>query len=401
MICKKRILFVGAGEQQTSAIIQAKNKGYQCFTIDGDEMARGFNFSNGYATGNIKDPLFIMDCALKFNVDAIVVISTDAPIVATAKACKKLGLHFVDVSAANISVNKFLQRKLMMEADLAVPRFERFYDHRTFDCGIRKIGLPVVIKPIDGSGSRGVMLVRQKDDLPVAMENALNNSRSGSGLIETFIEGPEIAVDGFVINRRVNIVAISDKIRTSGSHLLDTEVIFPANLSIDQTQKIQRIVQKAVLKFGFDNCPIHIELIKSDDGPIIVEVAARGAGFYIFTDILPYVSGVDTVSTQLQLALGKDLSGVNNTRNNSAIVSFIHVHPGIVKSIKGLDKSLEIPGVKEVSLYVGVGDTVRELKSGLDRIGHILIFTESREQSMKVLEKSKNMLKIHTVKKNG
>ena len=286
----------------------------------------------------------------------------------------------------------------MMEADLAVPQFERFYDQRTFDCAIRKFGLPVVIKPIDGSGSRGVMLVHQKDELQVAMEHALSSSRSGSGLIETYIEGPEIAVDGFVINGRVNIIMISDKLRTNGSHLLDTEVIFPAILIDEQAQQIKRIVQKVVLKFGLDNCPIHIELIKSDNGPIIVEVAARGAGFFVFTDILPYVSGVNTVSTQLQLALGMDLYGVVNTCNNSAIVSFIHVNPGTIQSITGLKEISYISGVKEVSLYVGVGDTVRELQSGSDRIGHILVYTGSREQSMKVLEKVKNILKIQTVK---
>lgn len=397
MNCEKRILFVGAGQQQTSAIMQAKSKGYKCFAIDGDEKARGVDVVDRYAIGDITDPTFIVSCALMFKVDAIVVISTDAPLVAAAEACETLGLCFVDVSAAKISVNKLLQRELMKEAGLTIPRFEKFHDFDSFNYGISKVGLPAVVKPIDGSGSRGVMLVHQNDDLTVAMRHALNNSRLGLGLIETFVEGSEIAVDGFVINGKLHVITISDKLRTSGYHLLDTEVIFPAKLTSSSEKNIKKIVQKVVSKFGLDNCPIHIEMIKSSDGPMIVEVAARGAGSNIFTDILPYVSGVDTVSTQLKLALGNDDLEVKISRNYSSIISFIHEKPGIVKSIEGIKETALIPGVKDISLYVGVGDTIRELKSGSDRIGHILICTDNRKKSEAVLERAKHTIKVISV----
>ena len=393
---KNRILFVGAGDQQATAILQAKNKGYQCFTIDGDETASGFEFSDDCAIGDITDPTFIIDCALNFKVDGIVVISTDIPVVAAAKACEKLGFDFTGAHSAEISVNKLLQRELMKEVGLITPCFEKFYDFDSFNSSIAKIGFPAVIKPIDCSGSRGVTLVHQGDDLEAAMMSALDNSKSGCGLIETFIEGAEIALDGFVINGKLHTVAISDKLRTRGSHLLDTEVIFPAILEDAYKESVHATVQRAVTKFGLDNCPVHIEMIKSSNGPMIVEVAARGAGFYIFSDILPFVSGVDTISSQIQLALGTRDFDVNISCNKSAIISFIHVNPGVVLSVEGLNEASLIPGVQDLRLYVKVGDVVKELKSGSDRIGHILIFTDNRKESEAVLEKVNQTIKVTT-----
>ena len=239
-------------------------------------------------------------------------------------------------------------------------------------------------------------LVHQGDDLEAAMMSALDNSKSGCGLIETFIEGAEIALDGFVINGKLHTVAISDKLRTRGSHLLDTEVIFPAILEDAYKESVHATVQRAVTKFGLDNCPVHIEMIKSSNGPMIVEVAARGAGFYIFSDILPFVSGVDTISSQIQLALGTRDFDVNISCNKSAIISFIHVNPGVVLSVEGLNEASLIPGVQDLRLYVKVGDVVKELKSGSDRIGHILIFTDNRKESEAVLEKVNQTIKVTT-----
>lgn len=393
---KKRILFVGAGQQQLHAIKHAKSKGYQCFTLDGDDQAAGFECSDGYAIGDIRDPNFVIQSALEFNVDGIVVISTDIPVVAAAKACQELGFASVSPHSAEVSVNKFLQRHLMRDAGLLTPNFKKFHDQLSFEASISEIGFPCVVKPVDGSGSRGVTLVQGKNDLNAAMHSALANSKIGQGLIEKFVEGPEIAVDGFVINGQLRIIAISDKLRSKGSYLVDTEVLFPSILEASDKLNVQKIAQKAVSVCGLDNCPVHIEIIKSINGLVIVELAARGAGFNIFSHILPFVSGVDTISTQIRLALGQRDEVLPEFCERSAVISFIHARPGVVISLLGVEEVASIPGVEEVSIYVNVGDVVNELKSGSDRIGHILIFSNSREESDIVLKRAKLALKVIT-----
>ncbi len=381
MVSKGKVLFVGAGPSQVPAIKHALSLGYETYAVDANPHALGFGYVFGFDVGNIRDSDFIKISARRFKVNAIVAVATDASVPSVARACLSLGFPSISVSAADISVNKLMQRDHFKAAGLRVPKYMPFRNTNEALGVAIEIGFPVVIKPSDSAGSRGVSLVKNKQDVILASEDALAASPSKVGIVEEYIDGDEISIEGFIIGGLFYAICLSNKKRTSPPYLLDTDVYFPDSLTSEERVSIVSLATKALVACGLDNCPIHMEVLRSSQGPVIVEFAARGAGFRVFTNILPWVTGVDTVDIQLKLAFGKKVEIKVRESLRGAVITFLSPIPGKLKCVKGLDLARESIGIKEVEVYLENGTVMDELKCGADRIGHLIAFGETRKEA--------------------
>lgn len=394
MASQARVLFVGAGPSQLPAIRHARSLGYEPYAVDADPGAVGFEFAAGFDVGDIRDPEFIKACAQRYDVKAIVAVATDVAVPAVARACASLGFPSISVEAADISVNKLLQRQRMKAAGLVVPAFKPFQSVDEALVSAEQIGFPIVIKPIDSAGSRGVRLVQDPSGVIQAAEDALAVSRSKVCVAEEFIEGAEVSVEGFVVDGMFHAICISEKTRTPPPYLLDMAVHFPDSLSLDERAVIIAVASQAVAACGLDNCPVHMELLRSARGPVVVELAARGAGFRVFTNILPYVTGIDTVKVQLQLALGEPFRIAPKEPPRGAVIIFLSPTPGKLKCVDGLDNARGVAGVQEAEVYIKPGTVMGELKCGADRIGHLIVFAESRQKAEKQAFQAQALIKF-------
>ena len=332
------------------------NLGYQAIAVDNDPTATGLVVADDYEVGDIRDPEFVLKCARDYKVDGIVCIANEAGIVPGAEASRCLGLSSISTDAAAVSVNKLEQRKRFEMAGLIVPAFNSFNSVKDVIQLAKKIGYPVVVKPSDSSGSRGVQYVDDPDLIGSAAITALQYSKKDMGIVEKFVKGSEISLEGFVVDGRLITICLSDKQRTEPPYLVDTEVYFPTFLSNNQQDLVKEVAITAVGACGLDNCPVHMELIMSENGPMVVELAARGVGFKIFTDILPYVTGVDTIRTQIQLALGEEPNIRVRNPLNGAVINFLSPIEGKLKAVKGLKAARAIDGIVEVAIYPAEGD---------------------------------------------
>lgn len=394
MASRARVLFVGAGPAQMTAIQHARRLGYEPYAVDADPCAVGFKFAAGFDVGDIRDPAFIQECAQRYHVNAIVAVATDVSVPSVARACTLLGLPSIPVEAADVSVNKLLQRKRMKAAGLVVPAFMPFQSVNEALANVEQIGFPVVIKPIDAAGSRGVRLVQNTSGVVEAAEEALAVSRSKVGLAEEYIEGLEVSVEGFAVDGIFHAICISEKSRTPPPYLLDMAVYFPDSLSTSEHDAIVSVARNAVAACGLDNCPVHMELLISAKGPVVVELAARGAGFRVFTNILPYVTGIDTVNVQLQLAFGEKVEIIPKVPPRAAVIIFLSPIPGKLKCVEGLDKARAVLGVQEAEVYIRPGTVMGELKCGADRIGHLIVFAESRPEAERQAMQALALIKL-------
>jgi len=381
LVSKGKVLFVGAGPSQVPAIKHALSLGYETYAVDANPHALGFGYVFGFDVGNIRDSDFIKISARRFKVNAIVAVATDASVPSVARACLSLGFPSISVSAADISVNKLMQRDHFKAAGLRVPKYMPFRNTNEALGIAIAIGFPVVIKPSDSAGSRGVSLVKNKQDVILASEDALAASPSKVGIVEEYIDGDEISIEGFIIGGLFYAICLSNKKRTSPPYLLDTDVYFPDSLTSEERVSIVSLATKALVACGLDNCPIHMEVLRSSQGPVIVEFAARGAGFRVFTNILPWVTGVDTVDIQLKLAFGKKVEIKVRESLRGAVITFLSPIPGKLKCVKGLDLARESIGIQEVEVYLENGTVMDELKCGADRIGHLIAFGETRKEA--------------------
>jgi len=390
---QKKILVVGAGVAQINSINTLMRLGYFVIAIDGDECAPGLKSANQSEVCDIRNYKELIKIAEKYKVNAITSFCTDIPIISVTKACEQLNLKGLEPKSAELFVNKKFQRLLMKKNEILIPKYATFESVKEAKLILKDFNQAIVIKPIDSSGSKGV---KYFDDISLVdrdyLKEVLTLSISGQGIIEAFIKGKEIAVDGFVIDGTCRILSICSKQRTSPPYLLDTELRFPSHLSEERIKKVRNLTEKIVSVSEMNNSPFHIEMINSKEGPIIVEFAARGAGFNVFDKIIPHVSGIDTISIQASLALG-DRPVIKDIERNAAILHFISSNThGIVDKISNKDSLLSIHGVEEVQFYVGLGDNVYPLKSGQDRLGYILCLFDNLKECEKALKKAKRKL---------
>jgi biotin carboxylase len=127
----------------------------------------------------------------------------------------------------------------------------------------------------------------------------------------------------------------------------------------------------------------------------VVELAARGAGFRVFTDIVPWVTGIDTVEQLIRLSVG-DQPDFSVTQNHAAVLRFPEFKPGVVTSVRGVESARALPGIFEASVYVKPGDIIRPLTSGSDRASHIIAFAKTRADAVAIARQAEERVCVQT-----
>lgn len=372
---KERLLFVAAGLAQVPIIREARALGYYTIGMDGDAAAPGLQASHERCVANILDADEIVRIARRTRAQGVVSACCDVAMESVAEACAALGFPGTPKEVVRISRDKWLQREAIRAAGLLVPKYACVSDgEEAMQAWDRFQPAACVIKPVDASGSRGVRFVAERSQVPSAFEVARQNSRSGRVMVESFVPGTEFSVEAWVDGDEVYVLATSEKVRTDPPYLLDRQVHFPDSLSTEDRAQMKSEAVRAIRACGFRDCPVHLECIHSPEGFVIVELSARGAGFKVFSEILPRITGVSTALCSIQLGLGMKPDVKSSIQSMAASLVFIDPVPGNFISAHGIEEMRSLPGVSEVELYVKPGQTMNELRSGADRAGHILVY---------------------------
>ena len=381
---------------QVPAILKGQELGFSVIATDGDPDAIGLAKADSAHNVDLLDVSGCINLARHYQISGVLSVASELAMPTVAYVAETLGLPGPGVSGTQIATNKFLMRKLLETYHIPSPNFKVCHSLDEARKAAEQIGIPVVIKPTDNAGSRGVIYLRSQSDVPHGFSHALNNSREKRVLVEEFMPGTELSVEGFVQGGVFTGIALSDKVRTPPPYFLDTTVIFPSNQPAEIQDAACSIVKLAIEKAKIQNATIHAEVMVTETGPKVVEFATRGAGFKVFTDILPWVTGIDVVKELINLSTGQDIS-IEPTSDRGAVLHFPHNPVGQITRISGLDQAKTIMGTFEVEIYPEPGSTVNPLTSGADRVGHFITFGESREDAESSMELVENTVYICTV----
>ncbi len=387
----KKVLIIGAGAMQIPGITRAQTLGYKVIAMDGNPQAPGLRIADESFVIDIKDCNAIVDLARRSSIHGVCTIAVEAAVPAVAAVASALGLKGLSQTAAINSTNKHHMRRLW--AENKVPSPQSLVCSSIEDAGrhAARLGWPFVLKPADSAGSRGVSLVGDALHLSDAFTAAHQASPSGTVLAETFMPGVEMSVEAFVFDGRFYPLACSDKARTPPPYLLDTAVIFPSAQPTGIQNAALQLVERAADVLGIDNAPIHAEVMVTPEGPMMVELAARGPGFKVFTDLIPWVTGIDVVEMLLRTSMG-ETPNFNYPKSRGAVLEFPSVKAGKIKTIRGIQEARSAPGVRELEIYRQPGEIVPPLTSGADRIGHFIVFAETRSEAVLAANTAKDIL---------
>jgi biotin carboxylase len=390
----KKILVIGAGVAQVAAIVRAREIGYHVFASDVSPEAIGLKAAHEGRVIDVKDIEGNLDWAREIKISGVLSYASDVSLPTVLAIRQDLGLPGLSRVPMEVSLNKAEQRNRYQKVSVPQPVFEIVDNLEDFEIAAKGFSYPIVVKPADNSGSRGVSVVYEEKVLPDSYFAAIKNSLMGKVIIEEFMEGTELTVEGFSVNGEHHILAISDKYKPKGSFRVATQLAYPAAITSDQEKEVITLIKKALDAAEVDNTPTHSEVIMTKYGPKLVEIGCRGGGFYVFTRVVEAASGYDIVGNWTRLCAGDPVVEPKPIKRG-VVLRFYAAAPGKLISVRGIEEAKAMKGV-DTDLFLKPGDIVSDLKTDGSRTGWMIVRSANRDQAVAKADLVSKMVEFHT-----
>ena len=385
---KKAVLIFGVGPLQQSIINRAKKMELYTVGIDPCEDATCRGDVDAFEVVGGQD--YEGTCAVveKYGIDAIVTAATDKPLVMMARIAEKYGFPFYSVETAQWSTDKFQMKQRFELGDVphAKGRLVKSVEE-TAD-----MVYPVIVKPRDNSGSRGVKLCRTKEELEQSMAEALEYSKLDSVLVEEFIEGPEYSIEGLHYDGKSEVIQFTEKKTTAFPYNVELGHIQPANMSDENKQKIREIVSKIGAALHFENCPSHTELKINERGIFVIETSPRLGGDYITSTLTPLSTGVNLEDELLKISLGETINPQPKPVQYSGVRFFSFEEGSVIKNVPNEEFVKSWPHVVDFSFALKVGNKVNRITSSLNRYGQLILQAGNRDAIEEAFKKYESII---------
>ena len=378
----KKLLVVGAGFLQDFVIQKAVAMGYETLAVDADPKAVGFSHAHKHAIVNIVDERACLEYAKSEQIDGVVTAATDFGVLSAAYVAEQMGLRGLKYEVAQLIKNKYRVRKRLFENQ--VDDTEQAYEvnaETDVDALAERLTYPVMVKPCDGSGSRGASRVDKAEDLSQACEFAMNSSIARRAEIESFIGGQEYGAESLVVDGEVHVLAIMKKWMTKPPYYAELGHAIPCGLPEDVEQKAIECVRNAIVALGINFGSVNMDMLITRDSKVyIVDIGARMGGNLIGSHIIPYGTGIDYMGAMIQNAVG-DPVDFRSGKREAVATKLLAFDEGVVK---------ELPDFKTIGTNYGVeiyhhmtrGMHVNEYHTNLDGCGYVVAkdeFVEAAE----------------------
>ena len=389
----KKLLIIGASILQVPAIKRAKELGYYVGVIDYDPKAVGIEFADEYFNVSTIDIEGVVKTAEGFRPDGIMTLATDMPMRSIAAACEKLGLCGITFDTAVKATDKGEMIKTFEKHNVEHPWYFILNTPDEIDAVVDKITYPCISKPVDNSGSRGVMLIHSKEELADALQYSSSNGRGGSVIVEEYMQGPEVSVEIIVLDGKPNVLNVTDKLTTGAPHFVEMGHSQPSRLPKEDVEKIKDLAGRAALAVGIKNGPAHAEIILTKTGPKMVEIGARMGGDCITTHLVPLSTGIDMIEATIRIACSEK-PDISKKFDKGSAIRYFNVPNGTITAIDGVEQAEKIPGVKQISFVKKIGDISGDIGSSTDRAGFVIAQADTAEKAVEVCEKACDVVKI-------
>jgi biotin carboxylase len=330
-----RLLFLGAGPWQLSFIRAARRLGLDLVVADGNATAPGLALAPRTAVVNIADPTAIATLARELGPDAIVTGAADVGVrtlAAVAKAAPDLPVF----SPADGDWRFLLEKDRVLDrlaaARLAVPAHALVGDADEARAAARRFGLPIICKPTDGAGGRGVARADTTAAIDAAYASSRAAARHGRVLVESFIDGPGVGFEGFVANGRLLFGAVLDECYRA-DFPSPTGHALPTTLPAAIAARVHALAEQVVTALGLVRGPFNLDLRLRGDEPVFIELNPRAGGAAI-CDLLRYATGFDPAEALFQAALGRPIAPPRDPIRPAAVRLLGVSGGGLIEAVK-------------------------------------------------------------------
>lgn len=299
----RNLAIIGASYLQLPLIEKAKEMGYTTHVFAWAANDVGETAADHFYPVSIVEKERIAEICREIGIDGICSIASDLAAVTVNYVAQQLGLPGNSMACTLKSTNKhYMRRAFEQNGD---PSPKSILVDETTDLENLKMNYPVIVKPTDRSGSRGIYKLETPDGLKDAICASISEGFEKKALVEEFIEGDEYSVEGISFNGQHHILTITQKFTTGAPHFIETGHREPAPVSAEMFERVKQVVVHALDTLEIRNSASHSEIKISEDGSIhLIEIGGRMGGDCIGSDLVRYSTGIDYVRAVIQVACG-------------------------------------------------------------------------------------------------
>jgi len=390
------LVAITAGRWQRHGIREARAAGLRVLAIDADPNAEGFADADQVLNIDLSDCDAVIQVVrgLDKNIRGAVSFVSEAGMALAARMREEFNLPGPRSELCQRLLDKAIQRQVWADNGVPGPKWAVFREIEEALTAISTFGFPLIIKPADSSGSRGVTKIESaEDDLPGAVARAFQFSKSSKVLLEEYMDGTEFTVEVFATDGDMHVLAVTEKKKVAGTRGTVASELATPERPREIVSRLAEAVVAAFRALGYTDGPGHAEAILRTDGRVgLIEVAGRGGGFMVFDGLVPAVSGVNIARLTALQAVGLSVGTITNIERAS-VLRFFPSTPGVLRKISGFEDANLIQGIQAAPI-AQVGHKFHRATVDGDRLGYILSCAATPLQAHELANEAEHLIRF-------
>lgn len=395
----KKLLLLGGSKQQVPAIKLAKKMGIYTILCDFLPDNPGQQYADRFYCVSTTDKKAILEVAKENQIDGIVAYASDPAAPTAAYVAEKLGLPSNPYQSVDILSNKDRFRLFLEEHNFNTPKAKSFRSLEEVTSEIENFKLPVIIKPVDSSGSKGVDKITDINNIKTQFENAMKFSREKKVIIEEYVEmqGYQVAGDGFSVDGELVFRCFAnDHFNKEGLNpYVPISASFPYNRPERVHKKIHNEIQRLINLLGMKTGAYNFDIrIDNDENVYLMEIGPRNGGNYI-PQVIKHATGIDLLEYTIKSAIGEDCSDLQMVEP-SGYWSYFAVHSskeGILTDIIIKD-DVKKNNIVESYMNYKIGDKIPAFTAANGSLGIFIMKFNSMNEMLQMMDNSNEWIRV-------
>lgn len=401
------ILVIGAGKGQIPLINLIHGYGYRAAVVSPEGDYPGLKLADDILFEDVRAIEKIIEYARRINVCAVLTDQLDVGVLTVAKVAEALNLKGIGVDVAEKFTDKYLMRKEAEKIGIDVPFAVKVATLEEAKKSIQHFRFPIMMKPIDSDASRGVYKISNFNELEKKFSESQSYSKTKEVILEEFVVGKEYVVESFTNNFETTNLAVGyrDYFSIKDSFIPSGTVFLDADSANDELERRLKEINKKIVKaFKLPFGITHAEYLynQKEDKIYLVEIAARGGGVFISSDLIPLATGVNINDLLLRTVLKMPIPSKITLRKGASAYFCFLLPEGIIENIRGIDELQEIQGINKTFLEdVKIGERTKPILNKGSRKGPIIVEGAGKKDCYEVIKKVKEKIDIKLLNTEG
>ncbi len=402
----KTLWVISGGVEAIPTIRRARDLGLRVVVSDGNPEAPGFRFAHTAIVASTYDADATVQAAHRYvrgnpRIDGVMCAAADVP-VTVASVAQEFSLPGVTLETARLTTDKLAMKDHLEAAGIPIPFYHPINSAADLQRALQQNNRPLIVKPVDSRGARGVLKLTAETDPDWAFEHARACSPTSRVMLEEYLEGPQISTETILVDGVASTPGFTDRnyefLERFSPYVIENGGQSPSRLSQADRAAVTHLVEEAARALGIRTGVAKGDMVLTQDGPRVIEIASRLSGGWFSSHQIPLGTGVDFLGAAIRFSLGERVPAeeLRPRFNRGVSIRFFFPDAGKVKAIRNADQFRSLPWLPILHLSVKVGDEAVAVTDHTRRGGVVLATGKDRGEAVARAEDVVSTIEIET-----